>query len=112
MKFKERKEKYPQNLNIYLALLIIMDYLCTYIGIHWFKLVEEANPLMVKFFTLPFSISFPMRVVFAIFIFILSRYIQREYEHYKQYIYFALIVNIAVLLNHLRWVYYLIKSCS
>lgn len=112
MECRERKEKYPQKLNIYLVLLIIIDYLYTYIGIHWFEIVEEANPLMIRFFNLPFNISFPLRVIFAIFILILSRYIQREYDYYKQFIYFVLIVNIAVILNHFRWIYYLLKSCS
>ena len=112
MKCKESIRKYPQKLNIYLVLLIIIDYLYTYIGIHWFKVVEEANPLMVKFFNLPFSISFPMRLIFAGFILILSIYIQKEYEHYKQYIYLGLIVNLGVVLNHFRWVYHLFKSYS
>lgn len=107
-----REKKYSQKLNIYLVLLIIIDYLYTYIGIHWFNIVEEANPLMVEFFNLPFGISFPMRLAFASFILILSIHIQKEYEYYKQFIYFSLIVNIAVVLNHFRWIYHLFKSYS
>lgn len=112
MKCRDREEKYPQKLNIYLVLFIIIDYLYTYIGIHWFNIIEEANPLMVEFFNLPFNISFPMRLLFAALILLLSIYIQKEYEHYKQYIYLGLIVNIGVMLNHFRWVYHLFKSYS
>lgn len=101
---------YSQKLNIYLAVLIVLDYLYTYIGIHWFRIVEEANPLMIEFFNLPFKESFPIRVLFAIVILLLSRYIQKHYRHYNQFITLALIVNIAVTLNHFRWIYFLFKS--
>lgn len=108
MKCKE--QIYSQKLNIYLAVLIMLDYLYTYVGIHWFEIVEEANPLMVEFFNLPFRESFPIRILFATLILLFSRYIQRNYEHYNQFIALALIVNIAVTLNHFRWVYFLFKS--
>lgn len=112
MQYNVGRVKYPQKLNIYLALLIIIDYLYTYIGIHWFKIVEEANPLMVSFFNLPFEESFPIRVLFAILILALSRYIQEHYKHYQRFIYLVLTINIAVVANHFRWVYHLFKSYS
>ena len=112
MAYNVEQTKYPQKLNIYLALLIIIDYLYTYIGIHWFQIVEEANPLMVSFFNLPFNESFPVRILFAVLILAFSRYIQEHYKHYDQFIYFVLLVNVAVILNHFRWVYHLVKSYS
>ena len=108
----ERGSVQSQKLNIYLAFLIMIDYLYTYIGIHWFQIVEEANPLLINFFNRPFQESFPLRLVFALIILLFSNYIQRNYEHYNQFIYLALIVNIAVLLNHFVWVYHLLKSCA
>lgn len=106
----ERKSQYDQKLNIYLAVLIIMDYLYTYIGIHWFHIVEEANPFMVKFFNLPFQESFPRRLIFALIILLFSSYIQRNYKHYDRFIYLVIVINIAVMINHSVWVYHLIRS--
>ena len=108
----DRESRQSQKLNVYLALLILIDYFYTYIGIHWFHIVEEANPLLIDFFNRPFEESFPIRVLFALIILLLSSYIQRNYEHYNQFIYLVLIVNVAVILNHFIWIYYLFKSCS
>ena len=106
----ERNSEHSQKLNIYLSLLIMIDYVYTYIGIHWFHIVEEANPLMIKFFDLPFHESFPRRMLFALIILLFSSYIQRNYEYYNQFIYVVLTINIAVMLNHSVWVYHLLKS--
>lgn len=99
-----RDEKYKK-MNFYLFLLIIIDYLLTYIGVNNLEVVYEANPLMVWFFELPFFQGFLIRVIYAGFIIILSYFLYKnEYENYDVFMKFALGVNIFVLMIHFRWV--------
>ena len=97
-------EKYKK-MNLYLFLLIIIDYLLTYIGIHNLGVVYEANPFMAWLFELPFSQGLLIRVLHAIFIITLSYFLYKnEYENYDVFMKFALGVNIFVLMIHFRWV--------
>lgn len=88
--------------------LFMADYFMTYLGINYFHIIEEVNPLLVSFFNLPFLTSLLLRLVLA-FIIIGSLRILYIYEHkyYKHIMLFAIVAYGSVTIMHLRWIVFL-----
>lgn len=105
IKAKAKENKHYTKLNNYLLILMMTDYVFTYIGINHLGVIAEANPLLVTFFELPFSISFFLRLIYGVFLVLLSKFLYlKRYKHYDKFMFFALGVNSIITLMHIRWV--------
>ncbi len=94
------------NLNNYLLVLIMVDYILTYFGINYLGAIVEGNPLLVDFFNLPFIYSFFLRLLHASIIVLICEYLlSLEYKYYDLFMKFAIGVNVLVMLVHIRWIY-------
>lgn len=93
-----------RNLNFYLLAMLIIDYVVTYMGIHYYQFIREANELFVWLFNLPFAQGFILRLIAALAVTALYQYIYMEgHKHYTKIITFALLVNVVVMVLHIRW---------
>lgn len=105
----DSKSYNKRNLNGYLFLMLMVDYVVTYLGIHHYEFIREANALFVWLFNLPFAQGFLVRVVGALFVTGLYQYIYMEgNKHYKKVITFALSVNIVIMFLHIRWLSFML----
>lgn len=94
------------NLNNYLLILIMVDYMLTYFGINYLGAIAEANPLLVNLFNLPFFYSFFLRLLHASIIVLICEYLlSLEYKYYYLFMKFAIGVNLLIMLVHIRWIY-------
>lgn len=84
---------------------IILDFLLTYLGINYIGCIEEANPIMVWLFALPFATAFIIRIIIGIIIYFIYKFIQENAEiTYKKIIIFALAVENYTILLHVKWI--------
>ena len=97
--------------HIVLFLLMMMDFIFTYIGVNNLNVIVEANPILIWLFKLPFLVSFTIRAIYSYIIVYLCKIIQNSrYKHYKKFIIFCIGVNVFVLILHLKWLLvYLIR---
>lgn len=51
---------------ICLGFLMLLDYLLTYLGMHHLQVINEGNPFMRLFMTLPLSIGLPLRILYIL----------------------------------------------
>ena len=87
-----------------ISILMILDYILTYIGINK-GIISEANPLMVCFFSYPFSIGIFIRI-FMVILLLVPFYILK-YKHFKLYLRYASIacfLYVPVFILHIRWI--------
>ena len=91
-------------------LLIIVDYIFTYIGIQKL-IITEANPLMGWLFTCNFEQGLIIRVVMAV-ILLVPFYMCKKHNimFYKKSVLCVIIIYIPVMILHARWVFYLLTS--
>jgi hypothetical protein len=103
--YKKVRNEHVAKLNCYLLIFIMTDYAFTYLGINYLGVITEANPLLVSLFTLPFGVSFFIRLIHASLIVTISIFLYvKKYRHYDKFIAFALGLNIFVTFLHMRWV--------
>lgn len=109
---RQKMEDKFARLNLYLYLLMILDFILTYLGIHQAKVISEGNQIIAWTFELPFANSFAIRILYVFIVIGLSLYIySAEFEYYNIFIHFALGVNVIVMLFHFRWIAaYLLQS--
>ena len=69
--------------HIVLFLLMMMDFIFTYIGVNNLNVIVEANPILIWLFKLPFLVSFTIRAIYSYII--------------------CIGVNVFVLILHLKW---------
>lgn len=88
----------------FLFILMMLDFIATYVGINHYEFVEEANPIMVWLFEMPFEFGMVFRGLYAAGLAWISLFIFKSgYKHYNAYINFALTVNAAIAFVHMRW---------
>lgn len=103
---RAKENRKYKKLNICLFLLIILDFILTYIGVVNLKVIYEANPLMVWIFNLPFLQGLFIRVLQSGFItYLLFIIYKNNYHIYKLVIRFGLGVNLFIMGLHLNWIF-------
>lgn len=94
-----------KKLHVLLFLMMIIDFIFTFIGINIYEIIEEGNILLIWLFKMPFPISFLIRIGFSLLLIYLCEYIyESNYKYYKQFIYFAIGINTCVILIHFKWI--------
>ena len=89
---------------IYVSMLMMFDYLFTYVGVT-LGITYEANPLMVWLFDYSLLKGILFRLFMISVIMCMLSYIKiKRYSAYQKLIVFALVVNIVILFFHLRWI--------
>lgn len=91
--------------NIILFFMFMVDFIYTYLGIHYYKCIVEGNPLMVWLFEIPFINGLVLRLVYSTILFTLCVLIQKKYKYYTYFINSLLIVYIGVMILHFRWLF-------
>ena len=97
-----------------LFILFMTDYFLTYIGIQK-QIIEEANPLMVWLFELPFIPSLLARLaLFFLFAYIPITLIKKHPDKIrpfigKLYYWGAFAGNIGIMFAHLYWIIYYMR---
>ncbi|MFW6016462.1 MAG: DUF5658 family protein [bacterium] len=90
----------------YMALLMLVDYLLTYFGIHMLECISEANPFMRYFMEFPFILGLPLRLIY-ISIPISLLYLAYEYAENKKIlfnvIYGLILIQFIPLGLHILW---------
>src|SRR5690554_909764 len=82
---------------VILFLLMMMDYVITYIGIKGLMFIEEANPFMVWLFDIPFGYGLIIRLVYVSLIAFLCMYIYKmKYKYYNAFINIGIGINMVV----------------
>lgn len=111
---KALKRKKYSKLHFYLFILMMLDFIFTYIGINKLNIIKEGNPILIWLFELPFLQALIIRLLYCFFILILCIFIcENQYKHYDKFITLALGVNVIVLLLHLRWaIVYFVQSIN
>jgi hypothetical protein len=92
---------------ISMYLLIIFDYVLTYLGVNTLEIISEANPLMVGFMNLPFYKGFLLRNIIAFFSIILLKIEEKliKPKTYKLILRLILSIQIFPYSMHLIWIY-------
>lgn len=107
LKSYERAEE-SSNYNkkvLYLFILMMCDYIITYLGINTFGVIEEANPILVWLFEAPLLFGLAFRMFYAGFMAFLCVFIfEQGYQHYNAFINLALFINSVVVFMHMRWI--------
>ena len=91
---------------MYIAIIILMllDYILTYTGIHIFKCIEEANKLMVSFMQLDFTTGITIRLLQCSLVVLLYFILKNDrYKKYRVCINLILVGEIAVMIMHIGW---------
>ena len=88
-----------------LMLLMLMDFIFTYIGINYLQFIVEANPVLVSLFEMPVVPSLILRLVHMGCIYVALKYIStRRFKLYDGILNFGLIINSIILVMHVNWV--------
>ena len=88
-----------------LMLLMLMDFIFTYIGINYLQFIIEANPVLASLFEMPVVISLLMRLSYMGCMYIILKYISTmRFKLYNGILNFALITNSIVLIMHINWI--------
>lgn len=90
----------------FIFILILIDYMLTFIGINQLDYISEANYLMCSMFEIPFTTGLALRS-FQGFIPIILLYSIRnkvEFFYYERIISIILYIEIFVLSLHLYWI--------
>lgn len=100
--------KKAKKLLFLLAMLMLLDYLITYFGLHILQCVIEANPLMIKFMNLPFYIGLPIRfimIILPISLLWLAYYLFDNKKRFITILRFMFIIEIVPFVFHGFWIY-------
>lgn len=84
-------------------ILLIVDYILTYIGIK-VGLVEEANILMIWLFELPLLKGLLIRCIMSLFIIMPFFYLEKHCKYYKKVLVVVISGYIFIMFLHLRWI--------
>lgn len=100
--------KVPRNyILLALYLLMVLDYILTYLGIYIFNFIDEGNPLMKGFMEIPFCYGIVIRCILSVVpIWILK--IANEYispKRFKMYINLALMIQMFPYFLHFLWIF-------
>ncbi|MDR5659100.1 DUF5658 family protein [Serpentinicella sp. ANB-PHB4] len=88
-----------------LFFLLLTDYLLTYMGIHFFEVITELNPFMVKIMELPFTLGFLVRIVQATIITAIVYYIFLKSKRYYSFVLTtSFILYAIVMILHISWI--------
>ena len=88
-----------------LMLLMLIDFIFTYIGVNYLQFVIEANPVLVSLFEMPVVISLLIRLLYMGCVYILLKYISiMRFKLYNGILNFALIINSVILIIHMNWI--------
>ncbi|QZY56658.1 DUF5658 family protein [Crassaminicella profunda] len=89
---------------IYTAML--GDYILTYLGIHTFGVIEEANPLMVSVIALPFDRGLLIRVLTSLILVLMLKYVEKglEPKPYRFILSIVLLIQAFPYAMHLMWI--------
>lgn len=96
-------------------ILIVLDYILTYIGINILDIVSEANPLMIKFMELPFYKGLFLRCLFGFLPVLLLKSIEKRYVDLRTYkLTIASILGIQIIpyTAHIIWLYSYFSSIN
>ena len=98
---KISNEKY----NIIIFLLMMSDYLLTYVGINVLEFITEGNALMVWLFELPLFEGLIIRTLMGMFVYALLKIIQKlGSKHYQKVIKLIIVIEMIPHLLHLIWI--------
>lgn len=96
---------------VYLFILMMSDFVITYLGINVIGVIEEANPILVWLFEIPFIYGALIRLFYSAFIAWLCMFIfDSRYKYYNAFINTALTINAVVVVIHARWIYLLLSG--
>jgi hypothetical protein len=99
------KQELVESKTIHLFLLMMIDYIITYVGIHNYNFIQEGNPVLVWLFEIPFEYGVFVRILMSgIISFLFYVIYKSEHKHYGKLIAYAIIVNSVILVLHLRWI--------
>lgn len=90
---------------MFLVILIIVDFLLTHLGINVLNLFTERNPFMIFLFELTFVQGLIIRIILAMFVFLLIMFIYK-YKHYRKVINLLIIINMIPFFAHIYWASY------
>ena len=83
--------------------LMMVDFILTYLGVH-LNIINEANPFLVWLFELPFLASLTLRLIHVGGVLLgLECLKTKKYKGYSKVVTFALIINLILLILHVRW---------
>ncbi|MCT4595355.1 MAG: DUF5658 family protein [Anaeromicrobium sp.] len=87
-----------------LSLLMIIDYIVTYIEIHIFYIATEMNPLMDNFMNKPFLEGFFLRILIVLFFVTLFKSIEkyRDKKYFKKILIIPLSIQLIPLSMHIK----------
>ncbi|QZY56730.1 DUF5658 family protein [Crassaminicella profunda] len=110
-KEKSRKKVSTNTILNILFLLMIGDYLLTYLGMYTFGVVEEANCLMVWLMELPFWKGFIIRICIALVPILLLKLAERykDPDIYMSILLVPLSIQFIPYIAHVIWIYKCLK---
>lgn len=105
-------EKYNRQ-HGYLFTLMFFDFIFTYIGIQFYGVITEANPILVWTFNLPFPQALCLRLFYSGILVYLAHYLRKQkYKYHPQFVIFALTVNCLVMFLHFHWVFKVVANLA
>lgn len=90
----------------FIFILILIDYMLTFIGINQLNYISEANYLMCTMFDIPFTTGLAIRSLQGFFPIILLYSIRNKVEffYFNRIISIILYIEIFVICLHLYWI--------
>ncbi|WP_425446343.1 DUF5658 family protein [Dethiothermospora halolimnae] len=105
-----KDQYYTIKLLFLIYFLTLLDYSLTFIGINIFHIITEANPIMVKFMTLPFYKGLVLKSIFSLFPLLLLEKVKSRFLNIDYY-YNILILILSIVLYpnvlHMIWLLYI-----
>lgn len=89
-----------------LFMLLMIDYVLSYIGIR-INIIEDANPLMVWLFYLPFGQGIIIRAIMSGLVLTPFLWLKTRCSYYNQLLSFIYFIYSFVMALHMRWIMYL-----
>lgn len=92
---------------IYLALLMLLDYIISFIGIHFYQCILEANPCMHYIMQLPFIYGIILRIFYILLPISLLRFYYLHANNKKYYfnvVHSLILVQIFPFSIHIIWI--------
>jgi hypothetical protein len=92
---------------LFLFLLILEDYLLTYMGINTLNIIEEANPLMQEFMSLPFYAGLVLKSIIALVPILLLKSTQHNFNpiEFKKIMLIPILLQLVPYTAHAIWIY-------